>query len=127
MSGASLRIEHALVVLVAVHSYAVGLVLIFATEWGARLGGWEQVGPLFFARQAGALHLVVATGYLLEYSRYRGVSLLLVAKAIAVVFLFSTAALGNVPWVVPFSGVVDGLLGAAVALVRRPGAATQLP
>jgi hypothetical protein len=127
MSGAPRQVERALVVLIAVHSYAVGLALVFATEWGARLGGWDRVAPLFFARQAGVFHLVVATGYLLEYSRDRGVSLLLVTKAIAVVFLFSSTALGNVPWVVPFSGVVDGLMGATVALVRRADAATQVP
>jgi hypothetical protein len=112
------RLERALVVLIALHSYAVGLALLFLTERGARLGGFGEVTPLFFPRQAGAFHLAVASGYLVEYRRHRGVSLLLITKAIAVAFLFSVTALGEAPWVVPVSGVLDGLMGLAVALAR---------
>jgi ABC-type glycerol-3-phosphate transport system permease component len=112
------RLERLLVVLIAVHSYAVGFALLFLTEWGSRLGGWEHVTPLFFPRQAGAFHLVVATGYLMEYQRSRGVTLLLTTKAIAVAFLFSTTLLDHVPWVVPLSGVADGLMGLTVWGVR---------
>ena len=46
--------------------------------------------PLFFPRQAGAFHFVVAAVYLVEYFRYRGVLLLVMTKSIAVVFLFLT-------------------------------------
>lgn len=113
------RLETILVSLVAAHSVGVGLGLLFLTEWGARLGGWTQVEPLFFPRQAGAFHLVVAAAYLIEYFRYRGVLILLTAKSLAVVFLFASAALGPAPWVVPFSGIADGLMGLAVFLVHR--------
>ena len=40
-------------------------------------------------------------------------------KSIAVVFLFLTSALDSVPWVVPLSGVGDGLMALAVVLLRR--------
>ncbi|MCG6925004.1 MAG: hypothetical protein LJF30_06800 [Acidobacteria bacterium] len=113
------RAERALVVLIAVHSIAVGLFLVLAPEWGARFGGFGPVQPLFFARQAGAFHFVAATAYLVEYFRYRGVLLLVVTKSVAVVFLLLTSAVDSVPWVVPLSGVADGLMGLAVVLVRR--------
>jgi hypothetical protein len=111
--------EWLLVVLIALHSVAVGLVLTFATGWGARLGGFPDPVPLFFPRQAGAFHFVVAGVYLIEYFAYRGVGLLVATKSIAVVFLFVTVAVDPVPWVVPFSGAGDLLMGLAVVLLRR--------
>ena len=112
-------LERALVVLIAVHSVVVGIFLAFATDWGARFGGFPSPVPLFFPRQAGAFHFVVAAIYLVEYFRYRGVGLLVMTKSIAVVFLFLTALLESVPWVVPLSGIGDGLMAGAVVLFRR--------
>jgi hypothetical protein len=113
------RLEEALVLLIAAHSVVVGLLLLFATEWGARIGGFPPVTPLFFARQAGAFHLVVATAYLVEYFRYRGVLLLLLTKSIAVGFLGLVTLCSDVPWLVPLSGAFDALMGGAVFLLRR--------
>lgn len=104
------RVERALVVLIAIHSVGVGLALLFVTEWGAWLGGFGEVRPLFFARQAGAFHLVVAAGYLIEYFRYGGVVFLLTTKSIAVVFLTVVWLLGGAPWVIPVSALGDGLM-----------------
>jgi hypothetical protein len=116
---ALLRVEAALVSLIALHSLAVGLFLVLATEWGARFGGFGAVTPPFFARQAGAFHFVVAGVYVIEYFRYRGVLLLVVTKSIAVVFLGLTAALSPAPWVVPLSLLGDLAMAATVVLVRR--------
>lgn len=113
------RLERVLVVLIALHSLVVGVFLLFATEWGARFGGFGAVQPLFFPRQAGAFHFVVAAAYLIEYFRYRGVSILLTTKSIAVVFLMLTTLLDDAPWVVPLSALGDGLMGLAVLLLRR--------
>jgi len=112
-------LERALVVLIAVHSLVVGLLLTLATDWGARFGGFPSPVPLFFARQAGAFHFVVAGVYVVEYFRYRGVLLLVMTKSIAVAFLFLTSVLDAVPWLVPLSGVGDGLMAMAVVLLRR--------
>lgn len=112
------RREQLLVALIAVHSYGVGLALLFLTEFGTRLGGFSEVQPLFFPRQAGAFHLVVATAYLIEYFRYGGVTILLTTKCIAVGFLFAMTALGGMPWVVPLSGVADGAMGALLYAVH---------
>lgn len=104
------RVERALVVLIAIHSVGVGLALLFVTEWGAQLGGFGEVRPLFFARQAGAFHLVAAAGYLIEYFRYGGVVFLLTTKSIAVAFLATVWLLGGAPWVIPVSALGDGLM-----------------
>ena len=113
------RAERWLVVLIALHTYVIGVALLAVPAWALRFGGWETLPPLFFPRQAGVFHLVLGTGYLVEYARQRGVVLLLTAKAFATVFLAAAALLGNVPWFVGFAGVADGLMGLGVLLVRR--------
>jgi hypothetical protein len=118
------RFERVVVVLIALHSVGVGVALLFLTEWGLRFGGWGEVSPLFFPRQAGIFHFVVATGYLIEYFRYRGVALLLATKGFAVVFLVAMCLVENVPWLVPASAVGDGLMGLAVLIVHSRVAST---
>lgn len=114
------RAEKWLVVLIAIHSYAVGFFLLFFTRWGADFGGWGEVAPLFFARQAGVFHFVVATGYLNEYFRYRGVTLLLTTKVIAVLFLVSMMMVAEpAPWTIPLSALADGAMAFVVYLVYQ--------
>jgi len=117
------RLEWWLIVLIALHSYAVGFFLLFLTRWGVAFGGWDNVTTLFFPRQAGIFHLVIATGYLIEYFRYRGVVLMITAKFTAVVFLFGMMAVGESSWAVPLSAVGDGLMGGVVLWIHRKAAA----
>jgi hypothetical protein len=117
--GRLARVETALVGLIALHSVVVGLLLVLATDWGARFGGFGEVSPRFFARQAGAFHFVVAVVYLVEFVRYRGVLLLVLTKSAAVVFLGLTAAFDQAPWLVVLSGAGDAAMGVAVLLLRR--------
>ncbi len=107
------RLERVLVVLIALHSVAVGLGLTLLPGWGARFGGFGEVQPTFFARQAGVFHFVVAFGYLYEFFRYRSIGLLLFAKSVAVVFLTLAFLLGQHAWLVPVSALGDGVMGAA--------------
>ncbi|MBT8217588.1 MAG: hypothetical protein KJO17_12120 [Acidimicrobiia bacterium] len=113
-------IEQWLVTLIALHSVAVGVLLVAFTDWSAAFGGWGGVEPRFFARQAGVFHIVIAAGYLYEYLRYRGIGLLVLAKSTAVVFLLSMAATAEpFVWIVPLSALADGLMAAAVLIVRH--------
>lgn len=107
------------VVLVAFHSYAVGAFLLFATEWGALFGGFGEVSPLFFARQAGIFHFVLATAYLVDWFAHGSVVILLTAKAMAVLFLLAMWALGVNAWSVPLSAAGDAAMGAATFLLAR--------
>ena len=112
-------LETRLIVLIAAHSAVVGILLLFATDWRVAFGGWGTAEPPFFARQAGVFHIVVALGYLLEYFRYRGVGLLLIAKTIAVLFLTTSMVLEPQPWIVPLSALGDGAMAFVVYLVHR--------
>ncbi len=113
------RLERLLVSLIAAHSAAVGAALLFAPAWSARFGGFGAPALLFFARQAGAFHFVVALGYLGELRRYGGVSLLVATKCIAVLFLLGMWLAGETAWAVPLSALADGLMALAVVGLHR--------
>jgi hypothetical protein len=108
-----------LVALIAAHSLAVGLALVFLTEWGVRFGGWPGAEPLFFPRQFGVFHFAIAAAYLVERFVYRGVSILLIAKLTAVVSLLDATWRYGGPWTVPLSALADGLMGAVVLVAWR--------
>ena len=110
------------VVLVAVHSLGVGVALVAAGDWGTTLGGWGPVVPRFFVRQFGVFHFVIAAAYLIEYLRYRGVTILITAKTIAVVSLLATLAIDGGPWAVAAAAAGDALMAAVVWQLwrRRP-------
>ncbi len=111
--------ERILISLISLHSIIVGLMLLFAADWAVRFAGWAGADPIFFIWQAGAFHFVLATGYLVEYSRSRTISLLLIAKTIAFVFLIGGSLLVQTPWSVWFSGFADGAMALTAFLVHR--------
>ena len=111
--------ERVLIVLISLHSFAVGVMLMFFAEWAVRFAGWAGAEPIFFIWQAGAFHFVLATGYLVEYFRHRTISLLLIAKSMAFVFLLGGSLLAETPWSVWFSGVADGAMALVAYLVHR--------
>ncbi len=111
-----------LVAVVALHSVAVGIVLVGAPSWGVAFGGWGAATPAFFPRQFGVFHFAIAAAYLIEYFRYGGVAILLAAKSIAVVSLLAAWVVDGGPWAVPAAAAGDAALGLAVFLVARRAA-----
>jgi hypothetical protein len=111
--------ERILIVLIALHSIAVGIMLMFFAEWAVSFAGWTGAEPIFFIWQAGAFHFVLAAGYLVEHLRHRSITLLLIAKTTAFVFLLGGSLLADTPWSVWFSGVADGAMALVAFLVHR--------
>jgi hypothetical protein len=111
--------ERILIILIALHSFIVGAMLMFAAEWAVQFAGWHGADPIFFIWQAGAFHFVLATGYLVEYARSRTIVLLLIAKTIAFTFLMGGSLLAEAPWSVWFSGFADGAMAMVAFLVHR--------
>ena len=111
--------ERILIILISLHSFIVGIMLMFFADWAVRFAGWSGADPIFFIWQAGAFHFVLATGYLVEYSRSRTISLLLIAKTTAFVFLLGGSLLHETPWSVWFSGFADGAMALVAFLVHR--------
>lgn len=111
--------EKILIYLIALHSFIVGIMLMFFAEWAVAFAGWDGAEPIFFIWQAGAFHFVLAAGYLVEYSKHRTVSMLLIAKTSAFVFLIGGSLLAATPWSVWFSGFADGAMALVAFLVHR--------
>ena len=111
------RLEAWGVFLVVLHSLLVGILLIFLTGWTLEFAGFEHTGNFFFPRQSGAFHIVIAIGYAVEYRRSRGITLILLAKFTAVVFLLMLSS-WNEAWSVPFSGITDGLMLVGMAIIH---------
>ncbi len=105
-------------VLVAAHSLAIGVGLVAWPGLLTRFAGFGQVEPVFFARQAGVFHLVLAAGYLLD-ARRGSVDFLVAAKLVAVCFLGWATLAGAAPWSVSFSGAADGAMGLGALWLRR--------
>ena len=103
------RLETVALLLVTLHSYVVGALLLFFTAWTLGFAGWGDEAGLFFPRQSGAFHMILATAYLWEYFRTGGITLLVMAKATAVVFLIALNP-WSTAWSIPFSGILDGLM-----------------
>ena len=111
--------ERALIILIGLHSIIVGVMLLFFAEWAIDFAGWSGADPVFFIWQAGAFHFVLASGYLVEYSRTQTITLLLIAKTIAFVFLIGGSLLTDTPWSVWLSGLADGAMALTAFLVHR--------
>ena len=114
------KFEKPLVVLIALHSYAVGAMLLFFPDWSVHFGGWpDAVYPQFYIRQGGAFHIVLATGYLLEYGRYRSLRLMVMAKTMATLFLTASALFYGGPWVIFISAAGDAAMAVTACLFQR--------
>jgi hypothetical protein len=116
------RVERWTIGAISLHSLGIAAVLLFATRWGVGFGGWENLDPAFFARQAGAFHVVVALAYWIEHRRYGGVTILVATKTIGVLFLVGIWFAEAVPWPVPVSALGDAGMGAAAWWVHRQAA-----
>lgn len=106
--------------LIAVHSFLVGLALMFVPASLMPLLGFKIVVEKFFSVQAGVFHLVMVLTYALAaigLERFRGLILLaILAKFVAAVFLFTYFFLIESIWTVLLSGIGDGLMGIVILL-----------
>ena len=92
------------VFLVALHSFLIGVMLIFTTSWVLDFAGWSEVSHLFFPRQSGAFHIILAAGYWWEFQRHRTIGLMLMTLVLSVgLILLSRSGL-------PVTDVADRLV-----------------
>lgn len=112
------RLETIGVLLVSLHSLLIGIGLMVATDWILNFAGWGHVDHLFFPRQSGVFHVIVAAAYWWEHRRHGTIFLLVLAKCCAVVFLLVMSPWKEA-WSVPFSGIADGLMMVGMVVVHR--------
>jgi hypothetical protein len=113
------RAESLLVAVAIVQGIVLGAWLGLLPDSALRAGGFPPSGA-FFVRWAGVLHLVLATGYVLEWVRFRRTALLVVAKAATAAFLALVWIADGLPRLLVLAIVLEAALATAAALLHGP-------
>ena len=107
-----------LLILVAIHSFCVGVGLIIRPAELMQLFGFGICYERFFPTQGGVFHIVMAVGYLMaayDVDQYRCLVIFsIIVKILATVFLFTYFIAVEQIWLVLMSGFSDGLMGMAI-------------
>jgi hypothetical protein len=114
LSDPVLKLKYALW-LIAIHSFVVGICLIFLPSSLLPVFGFEVHPGNFFRAQGGIFHIVLSVVYIMAavdiYESYKLVIVSVTAKMIATVFLLTYYFAVNDIWTVLFSGIVDFIMG----------------
>jgi len=111
--------ELAVVVAALAQGVTVGIWLALFPGSAARAGGLPAA-PDLFVRWAGLFHLLLATGYALEWLRFRSVALLVIAKAATAVFLLALGLADTLPNLMYLAIAIETGLACAAAVLRGP-------
>jgi hypothetical protein len=107
-----------LLILVAIHSFCVGVGLIIRPAELMELFGFGMCYERFFPTQGGVFHIVMAVGYLMaayNVDQYRCLVIFsIIVKIMATVCLFTYFIAVEQIWLVLMSGFSDGLMGMAI-------------
>jgi hypothetical protein len=110
-----LKLLKMFLILVAIHSFCVGLGLILIPLDYFELFGFHEYSGNFFKIQAGVFHIVMCGAYVSAardpvHSRVM-IRFSIFAKMIATVFLLSYALFIDMVWMVLASGIFDFIMG----------------
>ena len=107
-----------ILILMCLHSFIVGVALIFTPGKLMPFFGLAVPVEKFFQVQGGVFHIVMAMAYFIAalwYDRNQGLLLFIIlAKFLAAIFLFSFYFLVEMAWTILFSGIVDCLMGLTI-------------
>lgn len=113
-----------LILFVGLHSVLLGAALLFASGFTLELLGFPQAQAGFFSSQGGIFLVVLGVCYLLALRTPALVQVIVVSKALAVVFLLVHAAFLQAPKSVWGAAAGDAaMLVAVCTLVKREKAA----
>lgn len=104
--------------LIAIHSFCVGVGLVFRPFALMEYFGFVHCSGRFFPTQGGIFHIVMSVGYTMAaLDRYRClVFFSIVVKVTAMIFLFSYYFAVEQIWLVLASGVADGIMAVLISL-----------
>ena len=105
------------------HSFFVGLALIFHPPGVMRLLGFHSIGEGFFPVQGGVFHILMGIFYLTVVLRVEGfravIYLSIITKSMAFVFLLYYYFFVDGIFIVLFSGIADGAMAVIVILAYQ--------
>jgi hypothetical protein len=109
--------------LVAIHSFLVGIGLIFLPSSAFEFLGFKSAFDRFFSTQGGVFHIAMSVCYALAgYDKIKYKQLIIfsiIVKFLATIFLFSYYVLISSQWLIILSGVSDLLMGIALFYLFR--------
>jgi len=109
------RLEKFVIGAVALHSMALGGLILICPVGTLGLAGFDCDGSSFFIAQAGVFLLILGGAYLAAVWHRPFAWLLVASKATAVVFLLVQYSIGAAGAALLLAAVLDGLMGASVA------------
>ncbi|MBI2833401.1 MAG: hypothetical protein HYX76_03120 [Acidobacteria bacterium] len=96
--------------LIGIHSCVLGLLMLLIPGVMLRAAGFPEPMPIFFPSQTGIFLLILGVCYLLALSQATLISVIVIAKACAVAFLFVHAAFLSAPPVIWAAGAGDAMM-----------------
>ncbi len=108
-----------LILLVGIHSFILGVAMLFATRFMVATLGFATSTPPFFPSQSGIFMLILGLFYLYALVEPSFVWTIIVSKAFAVMFLFVHVIFLAAPPIIWAAGAGDATMLIAVALMLR--------
>jgi len=109
--------------LIGIHSFAVGIGLLFIPPSVLDFFGFFDYKESFFQAQGGVFHIAMSAAYIMAGSKVessiRLIQFIIAVKLLAFVFLFSYYFFVLSAWVVLISGIGDGLMGLVVYMLYK--------
>ncbi len=117
------RVLRLFLLLITVHTFGVGVVLIIAGNDIMTLFGFVELESRFFQMQGGVFHIVITYAYWLAYRdpvRYEHlITFIIFVKTVAAIFLFSYYIFIEQVIMVLLSGFVDAAMGLILYAMHR--------
>lgn len=109
--------------LIFLHSFFVGLALIFHPPGLMSMFGFHSIGEGFFPVQGGVFHIIMGIFYLTVVLRVEGfravIYLSVITKSMAFVFLLYYYIFIDGIFIVLFSGIADGAMAVIIILAYQ--------
>ena len=107
--------------LVGMHSILLGLIIYFFTNFFYRVFFAASIENIFFVRQSGIFLFLIGLFYLYPLFKlknlYNLILLVIISKAVAVIFLITNAQLTTAPEMIYLAAFFDGLMGTLLTVV----------
>jgi len=109
--------------LISMHSFAVGVGLLFISPSILEFFGLVDYKESFFQAQGGVFHIAMSVAYLMAginiYKSVRLIQFIIAVKLIAFVFLLFYFFFVFPAWLILLSGIGDGVMGAIILILYR--------
>jgi hypothetical protein len=109
--------------LVALHSFLVGIGLIFLPSSAFEYLGFDSTFDRFFSTQGGVFHIAMSVCYAMaakDLIKYKQLIIFsIIVKFIATVFLLSYYFLVSSQWMIIFSCITDFIIGMLILYLYR--------